>query len=358
MRLCQQFKIGVLSLVVTAALLTGCTNKGAQQTPSPGNGGAVTTAASPAAGSSPAAAEKATLNLTEPAIPATALPSAPAKRAYKIGVSLLTRDDEFYKTLEQGLRDAAAQQKVEITILSGDKDLNKQINQVQTFIAQKQDAIVLCPVDSQGIISAVTAANNANIPVFTADIASKGGKVTSYIASDNAQGGRLLGEYAAKEVLKGTGSVAILNQSTVSSVQDRVRGFKEALAKYPNIKVVAEQDVEGGRRENAVPKAVNILTAQPGINLIFGINDPTALGALSALQQLNKTNVAVVGFDAVPEAQSYISSNSALKADAIQYPRLIGASTVNVIVKSLNGESVAPIVQIPTGLVTAKSFTK
>lgn len=349
----QRLKLGAFSLIVTAALLTGCTNKGAE-TSTAGESG-VTTSASPAAGASPSAA-KATLNLVEPEVPDSAKPTAPAKKAYKIGVSLLTRDDEFYKALEQGLRDEATKQKVEITILSGDKDLNKQINQVQTFIAQKQDAIVLCPVDSQGIISAVTAANNANIPVFTADISSKGGKIASAVASDNVQGGRLIGEYAAKDILKGKGSVAILNQSTVSSVQDRVRGFKEALAKYPNIKIVAEQDVDGGKRENAVPKAINILTAQPDTNLIFGINDPTALGALSALQQLNKPNVAVVGFDAVPEAQSYISSNSQLKADAIQYPRLIGSSTVNVIIKSLNGETVDPVIQIPTGLVTAQSF--
>jgi ribose transport system substrate-binding protein len=350
----RRCNIGALGLAMTGLLMAGCTNPGASTTSS---GSSTTTAASPAASESPAAT-KATLKLTEPEIPAVAVPSAPAKRAYKIGVSLLTRDDEFYKTLEQGLKEAAEKQKVEITILSGDKDLNKQINQVQTFIAQKQDAIVLCPVDSQGIIAAVTAANKANIPVFTADIASKGGKVTSYIASDNVQGGRILGEYAAKEVLKEKGEVAILNQSTVSSVQDRVKGFKEALSKYPNIKVVAEQDVDGGKRENAVPKAINIMTAQPKVNLIFGINDPTALGALSALQQLKKTDVAVVGFDAVPEAQSYISSNSQLKADAIQYPRLIGASTVSAVVKSLNGEAVPPVVQIPTGLVNAQSFTK
>lgn len=351
----HQYRTGALSFTLLALLLIGCTNKGAQDTTA--NNTTSPTAPSMGASASPAAAT-AKLNLTEPAIPATAVPTAPAKKPYKIGVSLLTKDDEFYKALEQGLQEAAKKQNVEITILSGDKDLNKQINQVQTFIAQKQDAIVLCPVDSQGIISAVTAANNANIPVFTADIASKGGKVTSYIASDNVQGGRIVGEYAAKDVLKGTGAVAILNQSTVSSVQDRVRGFKEALAKYPNIKIVADQDVDGGKRENAVPKAINILTAHPEVKLIFGINDPTALGAVSALQQLNKPDIAVVGFDAVPEAQSYISSNKQLKADAIQYPRLIGASTVGVVIKSLNGETVPATVQIPTGLVNAQSFTK
>jgi ribose transport system substrate-binding protein len=270
-------------------------------------------------------------------------------------VSLLTRDDEFYKDLEQGMRDEAAARKVDITIMSGEKDLNKQINQVQNFLAQKMDAIILCPVDSQGIVSAVTAANIARVPVFTADIASKGGKVVCHVASDNVQGGLLAGIYVEK-TLKGKGNVAILDLRTVTSVQDRVKGFKDALRPYPGIKIVADDDVEGAKRENAIPKATNILTAHREINVIFGINDPVALGALSTLQQLKRTVVTVVGFDAVPEAQRYIAAGSQLKADVIQYPKVIGRAAVDVVVRSLNGEPTAATIPIATGLVDASSF--
>lgn len=346
--------IAVATLALAFALFTGCTNPGANQP-------ATVTGTPPAADKGAASAPstgKLVLNLPEPAIPAAAIPSAPAKKSYRIAISLLTRDDDFYKTLEEGLKDEAVKQKVEVSILSGDKDLNKQINQVQNFVAQKFDAIVLCPVDSQGILSAVVAANSAGIPVFTADIASKGGKVVCHVASDNVQGGRLVGEYAGKTLLNGKGNVAILDLSTVTSVQDRVRGFKEALAKYPGIKIVADQDVDGAKRENAVPKATDILTAHPDVNLIFGINDPVALGALSALQQQNKSGISVVGFDAVNEAQNYIAQKGVLKADAIQYPHLIGAATIDAIVRSLNGENVPQTLPIPTGLVTAESFKK
>lgn len=334
-------------------LSAGCTNPGAQSSSTDASPSAGTAAAG---GASPAAT--AALKLTEPTVPTIAIPSGPAKKAYKIGVSLLTRDDEFYKALEQGLRDEATKQKVEVNILSAEKDLSKQVNQIQTFIAEKDDAIILCPVDSQGVTAAVAQANAAKIPVFTADIASKGGKIVSHVASDNIQGGRLVGEYVGKTILNGKGNVAILDLSTVSSVQDRVRGFKEALAKYPNIKIVADQDVDGAKRENAVPKATNILTAHPEINVIFGINDPVALGAVSALKQVNNSTISVVGFDAVPEAQSYIRAGGSLKADAIQYPHVIGAGTIDVIVKSLNGEPVPALIPIPSGLVTASSFAK
>jgi ribose transport system substrate-binding protein len=334
--------------LAVAVLSAGCTNKATESSDTT----ASTAPTAKTASTAPA------LNLTEPPEPTEAVPSAAAKKPYTIGVSLLTQDDEFYKALKKGLQDQGDKQKVTMEILSADKDLNKQINQVQNFVAKKVDAIVVCPVDSSGIISAVTAANNANIPVFTADITSKGGKVVSHIASDNVEGGRLVGEYAGK-ILNGKGSVAILDLKTITSVQDRVNGFKRALEKFPGIKIVADEDVPDAKRENAVPKATNVLTAHPDVNLIFGINDPVALGALSALQQANNTKVIVLGFDAVPEAQNYIASaNSPLKGDAIQFPHLIGLTTVDAIIRSLNGEQVPSKISVPTGLVTSESFKK
>ena len=335
-------RLGIAALVFFGIMVAGCTNSA----PTASNSG------------TPAPADSApALAIEQPYQPAESVPTEAAKRPYTIGVSLLTQDDEFYKALKQGLEEQGTTRSVTLEILSADKDLNKQINQVQNFIAKKVDAIVLCPVDSSGIISAVTAANNAKIPVFTADITSKGGDIVSHIASDNVEGGRLVGEYVANTLLNGKGNVAILNLKTVTSVQDRVAGFKEALSKFPDIKIVADEDVPDAKRENAVPKATNVLTAHPEIDVIFGINDPVALGTLSALQQANNTTVSVVGFDAVPEAQSYIASGtSPLKADAIQFPKLIGLTTVDAVIRHLNGESVPKTLPVPTGLVTKDSF--
>lgn len=342
-------------LIATAAIaaltIAGCSNPAennaqANGTPAVTHGPAANAAATPA------------LSIAEPAEPKEAVPSAAAKKPYHIGVSLLTQDDDFYKALKQGLQDEGDKQKLQMDILSADKDMGKQVNQIQDFIAKKVDAIVVCPVDSSSVVAAVTQANNANIPVFTADIASKGGKIVSHIASDNVAGGALAGDFAGK-LLNGKGKVAILDLLTVTSVQDRVKGFKQAIAKYPGIQIVDDVNVPDAKRENAVPKATDLLTAHPDINLIFGINDNVALGTLSALQQANKTNVDVVGFDAGPEAQNYISSGtSPLKADAIQFPHLIGVTTVDAIVKSLNGEQVPPTIAVPTGLVTKDSFKK
>ena len=332
-------------------VITGCSNPAAEgsnnTTTTTSNGSTTTTVTAPK------------LTLAEPDEPKEAVPTAPAKKKYSIGVSLLKQDDPFYQSLKQGLQDEAAKQNVTLDLESADLDPTKQANQLQDFVNSKHvDAIVVCPVDSQAIGTSVGLANQKNIPVFTADIASKSGKVVCHVASDNVEGGRLAGEYAAK-LLNGKGNIGILDLFTVTSVQDRVKGFKDAIAKYPGIKIVDDEEVPGAERAKAVDKATNMLSAHPDIDLIFGINDNVALGTLSSLQQVKNNKVMVVGFDAGPEAQTDIASGtSQLKAEAIQFPHLIGVCTIDVIVKSLNGETVPAKIPVPTDIVTKDSFGK
>ena len=145
-----------------------------------------------------------------------------------IGVALLTRGHIFYKDLEEGLRDEAARQHYELVVTSAEFDLGKQISQIEDFVARRVDAVIVCPVDSKGIGPGVRKANEANVPVFTADIAAQEGTVVSHIASDNVAGGRLAGEYIVK-ALNGKGRIAIINNPVATSVLDRVQGFREAI---------------------------------------------------------------------------------------------------------------------------------
>src|SRR5512136_1409880 len=105
----------------------------------------------------------------------------------QVGVTLLTEAHVFYQDLKRGMQQAADSLGVDLHVVAGEWDLARQTSQVQNFITQKMDAIVIAPVDSRGIVSAVEEANGAGIPVFTADIAAAGGRVTSHIASDNVQ---------------------------------------------------------------------------------------------------------------------------------------------------------------------------
>jgi ribose transport system substrate-binding protein len=179
--------------------------------------------------------------------------SEPKSGKPQVGITLLTEAHVFYQDLKRGLQQAADSLGLELHIVAGEWDLARQTAQVDSFITQRMDAIVIAPVNSSGIASAVGAANRAGIPVFTADIAADGGTIVTHVASDNRQGGRLLGEYVARR-LDGGGNVVILDQPTVASVRDRVAGFREALGRFPNIRVVAAPAVARGLRLEAKQK--------------------------------------------------------------------------------------------------------
>ncbi|HET7813356.1 MAG TPA: substrate-binding domain-containing protein, partial [Candidatus Baltobacteraceae bacterium] len=155
-----------------------------------------------------------------------------------IGVSIQDSEAQFYQQMQAGMQAEAQKFGYSVSFVDANRDNARQQQQVEDFISRKVDAMVLTPYDSKAIGSAIVEANKSNIPVFTADIAnaSKQGVVVSHIASNNEQGGEQAGTLMCKAI-GGSGSVAILDQPEVTSVMDRVKGFKTALAKNcPNVK--------------------------------------------------------------------------------------------------------------------------
>lgn len=273
----------------------------------------------------------------------------------QVGVTLLTEAHVFYQDLKRGLLEAADSLGMDLHIVAGEWDLARQTQQVQNFITLDMDAIVIAPVNSSGIVSAISEANEVGIPVFTADISADAGSIVSHIASDNKQGGRLLGEFVA-ERLNGSGRIAILDQPTVASVRDRVAGFREALESFPNIQIVAAPAVERGLRDVAKEKTDNLLTGGRRLDAIFGSNDDCALGALASLNAAGRTDVIVVGYDATPEARTAIASGTMLLADAVQDPVEIGRRTIRAVADHLSGISIPQLVAVPVSLVTRDSL--
>ena len=272
----------------------------------------------------------------------------------RIGVTLLTREHVFYKDLEAGLKEAAGKAGYQLIVNAGEMDLARQQSQIENFIVQRVDAIVVCPADSKGIGPAIEAANRAGIPVFTADIAAQGGQVVSHIASDNLAGGRLAAEFIAK-ALNGQGEVGIIGQQEVQTGLDREVGFKDEMKKHPGIKIASVLN-GGGRRDSALKAAEDMLQGNPNLKGIFGINDDSALGALSAAEARGRNDIVIVGYDAIPEAVSAIKRGSALKADVAQQPQDLGAKTIEAISKHFAGSPVEKNVAVPVRIVDASSL--
>lgn len=282
--------------------------------------------------------------------------NASSAKQFKVGVTLLTEEHPFYRELKAAFIEQAKKRNLDPIILSCNMDLPTQTSQIENFITGGVDAMVVCPAKSEGIAGAVRKANTAKIPVFTADIAAQGGDVVCHIASDNVQGGRLAGEYLAK-ALNGKGNVAIINCPDVQSVQDRVKGFKEAIAKNPGIKIVDDQSAEG-KRDMAVSVTENILQKHKNLNGIFAINDSSALGALAAVKNAGRKEVVIIGYDGDPEARKEIQNGSCLKADAVQYPREIGKMTADAIADHLEGKDVPEIIPVKVGIIDQELLKK
>ena len=276
--------------------------------------------------------------------------SSGAKRPL-VGVSLLTQTHAFYKELEDGLREEAKARNLDLVIVACEMDPAKQASQIEDFIAQHVAALLVAPCDSSAIGQNLQAASNAHIPVFTADIAARSGTVVSHVASDNVQGGRLAAQAMAKYI-GDAGKLIIIDQPTVASVQDRVRGFDEELKKHPSIAVVARPGADG-QRAKAMAVMEDMLQAHRDVKGVFGINDDSALGALSVIEAAGRKDLVVIGYDATAEAQAAIKRGSPLKAEVIQYPRKIGTTAIEMIARYLAGERVPPIVPVEVGLVTA-----
>jgi ribose transport system substrate-binding protein len=269
-----------------------------------------------------------------------------------IGVSIQNREAQFYQDMEAGMKAEATKYGYTVNVVDASRDNSKQQSQVEDFISQKVAAIVLTPYDSQAIGSAIVEANKAGIPVFTADIAngSNQGTVVAHIASDNVQGGGQAGKLMCAAV-PGGGSVAILDEPEVTSVQDRVKGFKAALAACPKVTIVADID-GGGERAKASSATEDILQSHKDLKGIFGINDDSALGAAKAVEAAGLTGkIAVIGYDATPEARDAIKAGT-MYGDAIQHPDQIGAKTIDAIADSFAAKPVAKKIAVAVGTFT------
>ena len=274
-----------------------------------------------------------------------------------IGISVLTLGNPFFNVIAEGVKEAAAKHGYDVVVVDGDRDVQKQANQIDDFLTKGVAAIILNPCDRQSIGPAIEKANKAGVPVFTCDLkcVAEGAEVVSHVGSDNLQGGRLAGEAMIEALGEQGGEVLIVHFPQANSCQLRVQGFEEVIGKYNaglsanQIEVVAQLD-GGGVRDEGYKVTEDTLQAHPDLRGIFAINDPSGLGARAALEKAGKQDqVSIVAFDGQPEGKQAIKDGK-IFADPIQFPDLIGKKTVQLMMDYFAGNEVAKEVLIPTQL--------
>lgn len=280
-----------------------------------------------------------------------------------VALVVKTVNHPYFIDMQQGAEAAARRLGINLIVQGAERevDVEKQMQIVEDLIQKKVDALCLAPSGSRELVPAVVKANRAGIPVITLDtridpaaLREAGGKVVTFIGSDNFEGGKVAGTYIAR-MLKGNGKVAILEGIPGHETGDaRRRGFHAVVDLAPGIKVVASQTANW-ERDQGFNVFQNMLQAHPDIQALFACNDLMGLGAIEAIAAAGKTGqILVVGFDAIKDARDAIRQGS-MAASVAQHPEEMGRLGVESAYHTIRGESVPDYIPVKIALITKQN---
>jgi ribose transport system substrate-binding protein len=295
-----------------------------------------------------------------------AAPFSRAAETYKIAVIPKGTTHEFWKSIHAGAVKAQREleaQGVAVTIIwkgpLKEDDREQQVQVVENFIGQHVSGIVLAPLDNKALVAPVESAVNAKIPVVIIDSGLASKAQSSFVATDNREGGRIAARNLGK-LLGGKGNAIMLRYAVGSaSTEEREAGFLEVMQKdFSGIKLVSTDQHAGATRDTAKATSENLLNRfGQNLNGIFACNESSASGMLLALRDagLAGGKVKFIAFD------SSETLNAGLKAGdvqglVIQNPMGMGYLGVKTVVAVLRGEKVAPVIDTGVGFVTKENF--
>jgi len=291
---------------------------------------------------------------------------ASAADTYTIAVIPKGTTHEFWKSIHAGAekaRQELAATGVNVTVIwkgpLKEDDREQQVQVVENFIGRHVDAIVLAPLDSKALVAPVETAALGKIPVVIIDSGLATKAISSFVATDNREGGRIAARNLGK-MLGGKGNVILLRYAVGSnSTEEREAGFLEVMQRdFPAIRLLSTDQHAGATRDTAKQVSETLLARYgPQVNGVFASNESSASGMLLALRDagLAGGKVKFVAFD------SGEALNAGLKAGdvqgfVVQNPLNMGYLGVKTAVAVLRGEKVAARIDTGVGFVTRENF--
>ena len=266
----------------------------------------------------------------------------------------------FWIAVENGARAAALDAKVEM-LWNGppsETDYARQIQIVDSMIARRVDGIVVAATERQALVGPISRAMAAGIPVTVFDSGIEGDNYTSFVATNNYEGGAI----AAREMVRlagATGKVALLmNAPGSTSTMDRERGFEETLAKEAPGLVIAARQYGLSDRGKARTAAENMLTAHPDLRGMFCSSEPSAVGGALAVKARNLSGkLQLVTFDSSADLVEELKSGT-IQAMVVQDPFRMGYDAVKSVVDKIAGKAVAKRIDLSARLVRRDDLDK
>lgn len=268
-------------------------------------------------------------------------------------VSFQTMNNPFFVDLNSGIKEVVEAHGDRLVTLDAQWNSLKQKNDISDMILQGAAGIFINPVNWEGIKGSLIQAKKKQIPCIVVDAPVKDADlVLCQVASDNGEAGRLAARALAK--VKPNAKVVILHLSINKACIDRVAGFKEELTKHPGIEILDTQECKG-TTEGARPVMRDLLGRFGRLDAVFPINDPAALGVISALVSAGKLkDVTVVTVDGSAEGIAAIKAGKLLSTSA-QFPAEMGKVAAEKIYEHLDGKPVDKDIKIRVELITKEN---
>ncbi len=246
-------------------------------------------------------------------------PGGSAKKTYVVGVSQCNLGEPYRAQMNKDLEDAAKDHpELKLVFKDAQNDSLKQRSQVEEFVQDKVDFLIISPKEAQPLTEPVAKAFDAGIPVVVLDRALMGDKFTMFIGADNKEIGKAAGKWLVKK-LNGTGNIVELKGLMTSTpAQDRHNGFREGIA-GAKFNIVFESEMKWLEPE-ARKEMDSALARAPKIDAVYAHNDPGAHGAYLAAKAASRDKgVIFIGIDSLPqEGQGYVKQG--ILAASFQYP--------------------------------------
>jgi ribose transport system substrate-binding protein len=277
-------------------------------------------------------------------------PGAKSSAGRVFGVTFQTMNNPFFVELNAGLKQVIEAHGDRLVTLDAQWNSLKQRNDISDLILQNAAGIFINPVNWEGIKGSLLQAKGKGVACIVVDAPVKDlDLVVCQVVSDNVEAGRLAARALVQ--VRRPAKVVILHRSVNKACIDRVAGFREEAAKYPDVEILDTQEGQG-TTEGARPVMRDLLGRYPDLNAVFPINDPSALGAVSALESAARLDkVTIVTVDGSAEAVAAIKAGKLLSTSA-QFPREIGRIAAEKMYEHLDGKLIEKDIKVPVKLIT------
>ena len=283
-------------------------------------------------------------------------PPQPKTTNITVGMVVEAMGNEWFQEVIAAARKEAAKLGVTLLVESSEWDPAKETQIFEDWITKKVDAIAVCLAQEAATRGNIWKATLAGIPVVTNVLEIRNAPQATVIKFDNYGGTYALGKWGAdyfKKKFPGKkAKLAILDLPLYQSTVDRANGFVDGFKSViPDAAVIAKQNAEG-TMDKGMAMTETIIQSHPDVNVLFGINDPCALGGASALEAA-KVNAIVFGFDGAADGIAAVKDKKRIYTGTVLVSgKAMGELTVDALVKLVKGEDVTFWQLIPFSLIT------